>query len=389
MHLASAQRLFGLDLLRAAAVICVFLNHFEFSSKGILARLFANYGWFGVDLFFVLSGFLIGGQLFGKLAQGAVFSMPEFYFRRLARTLPNYFAVLLVFYVLWPEKPLGAAEPLWRYTFFLQNFAPLKVFFSSWSLCVEEHFYLVFPLIAMAAWRRSGSLGLYKIIRDGAIAVLVFEVCLRAAIWSVIRPDLKSSIDEAYQSYFTWIYYFTPTRFDGITMGVLLGALSAFEKEAWIRCVSRPWFWAVLGLVLVAAGAGINHLSIFGLQSQKQFGFFGSTLSFTFFALGFACWIFPACRLQTAPHWTIQWGIGGIARLSFAIYLLNVPVLHFMKPISAHLGIDPGGGLSLLVSFGVLVVAAWVLYRGIERPALHLRDRLWNRQPSFAGPKTS
>ncbi len=152
----------GLDALRAFAILSVLAFHsLDCISKTPewCAAIFRR-GWVGVDLFFVLSGFLISRQTFRADAQGTsvAASLRFFWMRRWFRTLPLYFVVLFVYALVKPavfHTPFRG-DPL-RFAFFLQTYAPLNDFIQSWSLCVEEHFYLAFPLLVFVVPRRSPS----------------------------------------------------------------------------------------------------------------------------------------------------------------------------------------------------------------------------------------
>jgi peptidoglycan/LPS O-acetylase OafA/YrhL len=145
----SESRVFGLDFLRAAAILLVIVAHSSFMFLPLTHRLEAWWmlGHLGVELFFVLSGFLIGGIL-ATQAQTARFAVGRFWVRRWLRTLPNYYLFLIINIVLarWIEGSWPHAAP---YAVFLQNFAwPQPLFFiESWSLAVEEIFYLIAPLL--------------------------------------------------------------------------------------------------------------------------------------------------------------------------------------------------------------------------------------------------
>src|SRR5262249_54468852 len=156
-----------------------------------------NFGWIGVDLFFVLSGYLIGNQIFKPLAAGDNPSLGAFFIRRFLRTLPCYYAVLGI-YFLWND---GAA-PTAKYVFFTQNFGIPETFAPSWSLCVEEQFYLLFPLIVLALHR----LGCRNWFDYIVPAFLATEVVLRFSIWFAVRPDLMPE-PRALNAYMGTLYY--------------------------------------------------------------------------------------------------------------------------------------------------------------------------------------
>ena len=144
------NRILGLDLLRFVAIVLVVMGH----SRWIVEATFPNplkvllhgSGILGVELFFVLSGYLIGGILL-KQFQKNNFSLSfeaikTFWIRRWLRTLPNYYLILLVYFIVfYMQKP----DAMWRYLFFLQNIwnHPPYFFEESWSLCIEEISYLI------------------------------------------------------------------------------------------------------------------------------------------------------------------------------------------------------------------------------------------------------
>lgn len=143
----SINRIHGLDTLRASAIIFVYLYHLGF----VAHKSVFDIGWIGVDLFFVLSGYLIGNQIFTDIAHKRNFVFKTFMMRRLLRTLPNYFVVLAIYIFVdgFREQPI--LPSLWALFTFTANFG-LKIgtaFSQVWSLCIEEQFYLALPIIAI------------------------------------------------------------------------------------------------------------------------------------------------------------------------------------------------------------------------------------------------
>src|SRR5437660_4206587 len=144
----------GLDLLRALAVIVVVIYHaalFGFKLPGRVDR----FGWIGVDLFFVLSGYLIGGQLLAPLARDQPIKLGRFFTRRALRIMPAYFVVLAVYFLLpsWREYP-EMSQPLWKFLLSVQNIAlhGSTAFSHGWSLAVEDQFSLLLPLLLLVLY---------------------------------------------------------------------------------------------------------------------------------------------------------------------------------------------------------------------------------------------
>src|SRR6059058_3232019 len=141
----------GLDLLRALAIIVVVIYHaalFGFKLPGRIDR----FGWIGVDLFFVLSGYLIGGQLLAPLARNQRISLGRFFTRRALRIMPAYFVILAVYFLLpsWREYP-EMSQALWKFLLSVQNIALHggTAFSHAWSLAVEDQFYLALPFLLL------------------------------------------------------------------------------------------------------------------------------------------------------------------------------------------------------------------------------------------------
>jgi peptidoglycan/LPS O-acetylase OafA/YrhL len=147
-------KLHGLDHLRAFAIIIVFLFHYQsnFAYPAWFPKLFL-FGRTGVDLFFVLSGFLIASQLIERIKQHGGFSLKEFYIKRFFRIIPVYLVVVAIYFCFPFFREKEGLPPLWKFLTFTQNLGiDLKnggAFSHAWSLCVEEHFYVFFPVVLL------------------------------------------------------------------------------------------------------------------------------------------------------------------------------------------------------------------------------------------------
>ena len=145
-------RLPGLDLVRAMAISWVIVYHASIMSLVPNPELwFFQFGWIGVDLFFVLSGFLIASQILRPFAIKEKPAYAKFALRRLLRTVPAYAAMVLIYFKIPQFREQASIQPLWQFLTFTGNIffvadAP-KAFSHVWSLCVEEQFYLLFPLV--------------------------------------------------------------------------------------------------------------------------------------------------------------------------------------------------------------------------------------------------
>src|ERR1700704_4259635 len=146
----------GLDLLRAIAIIVVVIYHAGIMGFPLPGRVH-RFGWIGVDLFFVLSGYLIGGQLLAPLARNQGINLGRFFARRALRIMPAYFVVLAIYFLLpsWREYP-EMSQPLWKFLLSVQNIGLHggTAFSHAWSLAVEDQFYLLLPLVLLFVFRR-------------------------------------------------------------------------------------------------------------------------------------------------------------------------------------------------------------------------------------------
>jgi peptidoglycan/LPS O-acetylase OafA/YrhL len=231
---SNSPRSHGLDTLRALAIFAVIAFHVS-SYHGVTVpdavRPAARMGWIGVDLFFVLSGYLIGSQLLRPYLDGKRPSVWGFYRNRLFRILPAYSVVLALYFAVpaWSEDSLA---PLWKYCTFTFNLfvaSNFRGFSHVWSLCVEEHFYLVLPLIVLGMMRRPSM--------RRTVALLAGLVLLGMAIRSFVllhelRPLARTG-EEFITQYMGHIYYPTYSHFDGLLAGVALTLVKMFRPVWW------------------------------------------------------------------------------------------------------------------------------------------------------------
>jgi peptidoglycan/LPS O-acetylase OafA/YrhL len=212
---AAAKRFSGLDHLRALAIIIVFVYHYSlFGHPPGLYDYLGSWGWTGVDLFFVLSGYLIGGQLFARIARDQPVSYGEFYFKRSLRILPAYFAVVILYFTIPAFTERSHLPPLWRFLTFTQNFgldlSTEGAFSHAWSLCIEEQFYLLLPLLIIALGTRKKAVWLLPVL-------FLLGFAIRSVMWYEVLPKQP----DFGKAYYEFIYYPTWSRLDGLLAGEL------------------------------------------------------------------------------------------------------------------------------------------------------------------------
>ena len=364
----------GLDLLRALAIIVVVIYHaalFGFKLPGRIDR----FGWIGVDLFFVLSGYLIGGQLLAPLARNQRINLGRFFARRAFRIMPAYFVVLAIYFLLpsWREYP-EMSQPLWKFLLSVQNIGLHggTAFSHAWSLAVEDQFYLLLPFILLFVNRwPPGAMIVPFVIVFGGIALRAFLAYQNLGADGV-----------PFRGFQAWIYYPTWTRLDPLVFGVALAAVEKFQRQWWKRLMDLAiWLWLpALGLIAFALYLGESeNLTVTVCIWQ-----------FPFIAVGMAALLIcaisprlPFCRIAIP-------GAAFIASIAYSTYLIQKLVMHQVlqllhaTPEAVKAGSTP---IIALTSVWALVLvevcvyaAATLLFLAVERPFLQLRKRLAPRK---------
>jgi peptidoglycan/LPS O-acetylase OafA/YrhL len=354
----------ALDVLRSVAVLLVILVH----TRGLYVERFGQesavsssplvrYGWSGVDLFFVLSGFLIGKQLWRELAATQTIDVKRFILRRGFRIWPLYFSFCLLSVVL------GRVElPFvrwWQDLTFTSNYFHDELVRGSWSLSTEEQFYVLTPLLLLAGARHLGSLRGYRKYLLGALVVLPI---LRALTWWTLAGSFTHH-DSAL--WVARIYFPFHLHADTLVMGLLLSNLAASRDERGLR--ASQWI-----LPLGAAAC----LPLVFVQRE--------VFSFTEAALLFgACTCFAISPLAKSLPLVDARAFHVISRLSFGMYLnhryFESTVLDFFV---RHVPLA-NPGLRLVAIYVALAAvsafAAAVTFCLVEHPFLALRGALLER----------
>jgi peptidoglycan/LPS O-acetylase OafA/YrhL len=327
--------------------------------------------WIGVELFFVLSGFLITSILLETTSREGYFS--RFYFRRFWRIVPVYYLVLtvttFVFPVIFSEMITPQMADSWRghapwYYAFLANFMMLKMndlpkdpVTVAWSLAIEEQFYLVWPLVVLGfrRWRPLKILG----------ALLAFSIGLKAVLLMQGWGDYS-------------FYLFTPTRIETLVIG---SALAVAWHHGWIK---SNWRFARVGCVSAVLLIAIHLLSLIS-DGEDGLGLVGSALgSLTYYLLIGVMFAALIGFLLTQPNsgfsqilqkrWLCQLGVW-----SYSIYLTHNLINHGLAQSGLTFGLLGsnvlGFGFHAALTVAVAVSVGYALYRFVERPIMSWRDR--------------
>ena len=352
----------GLDTLRALAIVFVVLHHYVlFVSAAPSFGWLGDIGWVGVDLFFALSGYLIGNQIFGAM-RGPGLSLGRFYARRFLRTLPNFYAMLALYY-LWPWFREGVeTPPLWRFLSFTLNIGlePGTLFSHAWSLCIEEQFYVLLPAAALSIAAMRGSL---RLAWTAMALTLVMGMLARGWLWH----DVVDARPSPQWGYFKYIYYSSYCRLDELMAGVALALLKNYHADAWGRVTAH-------GNAMLLAGAALCALAFWWFLDDR-YALLVTVFGFPLLALGFSLLIVAALSERSVLRTTRVPGAGKLALWSYAIYLTHKQVSVLGAAALRALGYGPESLLAIVTLLLAGVGSGWLLFRCVETPFMRLRER--------------
>src|SRR6185437_419066 len=367
----TSNRIHGLDTLRAAAIILVYIYHLGF----IAHKPVFDIGWIGVDLFFVLSGYLIGNQIFTDIAHKRNFSIKIFMMRRLFRTLPNYIVVLALYFWVDGFRDHPTLPPLWKLLTFTAKFG-LKTgtaFSHSWSLCIEEQFYLILPIIAIIVYqKKSIKLSFYLIA-----FTLIGGMALRPYMWIAYTNGISQNPDLFnYNNYYTYIYYFTFCHLDPIICGVIIAIVRNFYSHYWYKITSK----GNLCLILGAISLSITCYMFMNHGYAHRYSLISTMIGFTLLGISFGLLLISALSPNSILHRTKIPFAETIAVLSFAIYLIQKPLDHITAQILTKYNLISKANIIMFICTALVsIIGGWILYIFIEKPSLYLRDKIYSK----------
>lgn len=364
----STGRRFGLDVMRAVAVLSVIVAHFtplmvaEWRTERDVFRWFVYLGAIGVDIFFALSGYLIGGILWRNLHR---LNQPQvvqrFWMRRWLRTLPAAYVSALVVWLI--AAPQNIRDYLLSIVF-LGTINPYYVTTELgfwWSLGAEEAFYFFFPLVI------SLLMGVMRKERAWVGGLLIFGLTSM-----LIRVIMQMVLPEAVVGNIEFAIY---ARLDSMIWGVLL---------AWMRNVRPQWFDRVakygFGPGMIVFWLGYMLL----LEQGRWYGvaiFAGHMLTTTGAAL-----VIPAMEHVRTSGWRgLDRMISWVALVSYSAYLYHIMMVNRLER-----SIGPSADYPMMVLMAVVYLAmtfgiSWLSYRFVEEPVLRWRDA---RYPEHAPPQS-
>ncbi|PHS04883.1 MAG: hypothetical protein COA88_13090 [Kordia sp.] len=365
------NRIYGLDVLRALAISLVVVSHITYLlfpiSDSTLVIGIRVMGAIGVDLFFVLSGFLIGRILLKQLEnkKTTLSDLMVFWKRRWLRTLPNYMVVLIINILIFLLLNKSLVGELKLYPLFLQNLttAHPDFFTEAWSLSVEEYAYLVLPMVlylALFFLKKNNSVRLFLWI---TIAFIAFGVFLKINFYYTVKIH----------SYKEWSGLFRKVviyRLDAIYVGFLL--IYMYRKYSDICKKYRRTLGVIGGVVFLGL-----HVSIvvFNMQPQTYLVFYVFVyLQLLVISLGM---LFPYFLELKQQILSLKNVVEYISTRSYAIYLTNYSIVLLSIQRITAFEINSIG--KLLLFFGLTMLLSELIYRFVELPILQYRDKNYKR----------
>jgi peptidoglycan/LPS O-acetylase OafA/YrhL len=360
------SKLYGLDHLRALAIILVFFFHYYIVSGGQPEWLpdVASFGWTGVDLFFVLSGFLISSQLFAQIKQGQNISFTIFFTKRFFRIVPAFLVTVAIYFCFPFFREKEALPPLWKFLTFTQNLGlnikDVGTFSHCWSLCVEEHFYLFLPIILIMLQRSK------LIAKSYWLLIALFLLGFAIRIYSFNHLYLPKIDDEiSWMYWYKFIYYPTYNRLDGLLVGVSIAGIYQFLPDLWNK-------FSKYGNQFILIGLCVLTCAFFLCEDPQTFN--ASIFGFPLIALGFGFMVLGAI---SPTSFLYQWNskmTTFIATLSFSIYLTHKGIIHVTNKLLENFKID--SNLMMIISIVTCLLGAYLLNLAIEKPFMRLRARI-------------
>ena len=368
MDTTFSGRLNGLDHLRALAIIMVLMYHYRAFAHPVWIDTIGRFGWTGVDLFFVLSGFLISGQLFREIKNHQNISLGSFFIKRFFRIIPPYAFTLLLYFSIPFFRERETLSPLWKFITFTQNYGLDVInsgtFSHAWSLCIEEQFYLLFPFSLLFLIK----LKQLRYILWLAPLCIILSLLLRYISWNTFILPYTGS-DNFWREWYMKLYYPTYTRLDGLAIGVFIGYVFHYSQKFQNFVHSNGNSLFISSIILF----GVS-LWICNDQSSETASIFG----FTCVAVSFGVLVMSAVS-ETSFFYHTRLGISSqLAGLSYAIYLSHKGIIHMIQELMTYTKIPSSGIFALFICLTGCITAGLFYRYFIEKPASVIRNKMLN-----------
>ena len=327
----------SLDVLRGVAILLVLGRHFPYY------HIWTRAGWIGVDLFFVISGFLISGLLFAEYKATGAINFKQFFIRRGLKIYPPYYAFILL------TLPFSIGRVNWADLTFMQSYFT-GFWGHGWSLSVEEHFYILLPLalmISLLVVPRSD----FRWITYAFPVVLALCLAMRANVGP--GANLRQVIDP------------THLRIDALFAGVTLGWFYHFKRDGF-QSVARNFYLLPIGIILPSSAFFV-----------EQSSFWIYTVGLTANLLGFEYIVMWAVEHPALGRLK---SLALIGTFSYSIYLWHWPLWEVSE---GYFGVTLSGFWIYVFS---AIVLGTIMAKAVELPVLRFRDRVFPKQRAAKVP---
>jgi len=354
---------------------------------GQVLQVFNEVGWIGVDLFFVLSGFLISSLLFAELRDSGQLRIRRFLVRRGLKIYPSYYAAFGTITLLWvlrstlpgaPDSSTAILTDIWPNAVFIQNYIVPHTYIwpHSWTVAIEEHFYFGLPFFLIALFSFPSVAARHR--RDWRIVCFVLiAVCL---LITLTRITSVTSLG-VYK-----LYYWTNFRIDSLLFGVMLGYLATYHSLTLRRGLpSKFYVWALITTAAVMAYA-------FPVRHSPVMATIGFTVLYIAFGFAVARAGLESRPLNPSAKVPIRAALAWTGRYSYTIYLAHccifaVPGFESSRQwvqlfLATEAGWNPRSIMWVEISLFTLLSFAggWMLARYVEQPVLRRRSQWgWSR----------
>lgn len=324
-------------------------------------------GWSGVDLFFVLSGYLIGFQLLQEVKTKNNISLSKFYVKRFFRIIPAYLFVLILYYSLQNFREGTGMPPLWKFLTFTQNIGldvqHGKSFSHAWSLCIEEQFYFLLPLTILFLFlNKFHNKSVYIII-----GLILFGFIIRLFNWYTYVQPVIDNGNLMLINFLEKVYYPSYNRMDGLLIGLGIAAIFVFEPNFTDKITP-------FGNYFLIAGFGLIILAYYVCNNFISFNtaIYGFPLVSVAYGLIVIAAISPSCILYKFKSKITFL----IATLSYVIYLTHKQIYHLVKMGFANNGINSDDTIVFWTCIVVALLFGLFTHLIIEKPFYIIRDKV-------------
>lgn len=361
------------------AITLVLMRHFfDLYLKGSevpLAHIF-SWGWHGVDLFFALSGFLIGGQIMEECA-GREFSFKRFFIKRAFRILPPYFFAIAVFIAFFSFtngflilNDSRVFNDFLVHAFYLQDYIQMSPMMYSgiyWSLAVEEKFYIILPIITFF---------FYFVLKTGKKRFLLASLGSLA----LIGIGMRFTAYEPGKDF--WSAYLVPFhgRFDNLLLGVIAAFVFIHFRDR-LSSIGRQ------ALLLIAAAACLSLSFVLGGYGTS---YFNVCWQFTLTGVGFSALILWLVSVDAGRYLPFKKAFSVVSKYSYTMYLYHILILglthDWLKALLASTDLNL---LAFAAYFGAVTAASVVIYNIVDRPFMNWRRRILEKREKEAARVTA